>query len=1065
MGCGSPLGSVPPQRAQPPEPPPPEKLAPHEERRPITAVFVDIVGSTSRAEQLDPEDVLALLEPYYARLRGVLELHGGIVEKFIGDAVVALFGAPVAHEDDPERAVRAGLAILTSIAELNAEDSSRKLEVRIGVTTGEAIVSLDARVDEGRGMAWGDVLNTAARLQSAAPVNGLIVDERTFRACPATIEFRDAPPVTAKGKAEPVPVWEAIGLRDVERKGVFESPLVGRENELAALADVWADVLRSGSPALAILVGEPGLGKTRLLSEVAERADGADVHWGGCLSYGEGITYWPITQIVKGAAGILASDSREVTSAKLDALIDTLPISDVDQLRTIASALANLVGAPTTPRGTYVTTDLSQAELHWGVRRVCELLATLQPLVLVFEDLHWAEPTLVELMESLLEVDAPVLVLASARPELAETHERLVEPGSNRTVIQLDALSETESESLVTQLVETLVDQGLDRPTIERLARTARGNPLFLEEMVQMLLDAGPLDAAALEALPTPDSLQALVAARLDSLPPPERQLAQHTSVAGLTFWSSAAARLDDRAESPDDLLGSLEHRSFVHEHDDSEVAGEREWEFKHMVVRDVAYGRLPKGRRVGLHVRFADWIAELPQGSEEFLEILAYHLEQSCLFARQVGRTEVPPPVERAIDALRRCGEKAELREGLREAHRFYTRALDLVADDDQTRRTELLLRRAHTLVGLGELRSARDQLEGITETADVLGRSDLRCDGLIALGNIAGRQGRSAEASELLSAAEKLAEGLNDPRLRIRAAYEAAWWDAYFAGDVDSAVEKLTRTLALAEAEGDLALRIGGHLRLGMLLVNVARLEEAEPVLAHCADLAGELGSVRDAARVTHQLGLIRLYRGELDSSAELLLQADEWLDRTGDGNFLIQNLRALAMHALACEQPVLAEQHSRRALPLALEYGGYFAIETMRLLVESLVRQGRLADAGEIAASALQDVAEEDAAALAAARTIEGTLACAAGDRVTVRRAFGVALEALAGAGFRIELGETHLAFGAALAALGDDGGARPELERAAEIFAEVGALGLLATATLRQAALAERPISTT
>ena len=1061
MGCGAQLGPAPAAAApQPPAPPPPAPRASEEERRPITAVFVDIVGSTSRAEKLDPEDVLALLEPYYARLRRVLEQHGGVVEKFIGDAVVALFGAPVAHEDDPERAVRAGLGILAAIDALNEEDAGRQLEVRIGVTTGEAIVSLDANVDQGRGMAWGDVLNTAARLQSAAPVNGLLVDERTFRASGASIDFREAEPITAKGKAEPVRVWEATGIRQVERRAVPGSQLVGREAELASLEALWRDVVDDGSAAFAVVVGEPGLGKSRLLAEAGARAAGGEVHWGACLSYGEGITYWPVTQIVKGAAGILAGDDVPVVSAKLDALIDRLPTSDVDQLRTIASALANLVGAPTTPRGTYVTTEISQAELHWGIRRALELMASLRPLVLVLEDVHWAEPTLVELMLSLLSTDAPLLILASARPELGDVHPQLLVSGERRHVIGLGALSEEESASLVSGLVDSLVRRGLDRTTLERLVRNARGNPLFLEETVQMLRDTETLDPAHLESLPTPESLQALVAARLDGLPPPERHLAQHASVAGLTFWSSAAARLDDRSDVPDDLLGSLERRTIIHEHDASAVSGEREWEFKHMVIRDVAYGRLPKGRRVALHVRFADWIAELPDGGEEFVEILAYHLEQSCLLAREVGRTEVPPPIERAVDALRRAGEKSELREGLREAHRFYTRALDIVSDDDHTRRAELGLRRAHALVGLGELRAAGEQLEETVRASASLGRDDLRCDALIALGNVAMKQGRAEAVSRSLDLAEQLAAEVGSRRLTIRAAYESAWSDAWFGGEASVAIEKLRRTIALAEEDADLPLRVHGLLRIGMLLMNVARLQEAEEPLTQCAELAAELGSVRDAARAEHNLGRIAYYRGDLESAESRLLQAQEWLERTADGLFMIQNQRALAMHALARGNPELAEERLRAALPLARENGGYIAVEVVRLLAESLLAQGRPADAREIAIPALQNVAHEDAAALAAARMAEGALAGADGNREAVVTSFGEALRSLADIQAAIEIGEAHLAFAYALGRLGDDDHARTELELAVETFGQIGALGPLAIAAGHLDALGRR-----
>ncbi len=657
---------------------------------------------------------------------------------------------------------------------MNEEDPTRELRVCVGVTTGEAIVSLDARVDQGRGMAWGDVLNTAARLQSAAPVNDVLVDERTYRACASAILFEEAEPVVAKGKTEPVRVWVAVGVREgATRVAAARSPLVGRDDELALLDALRLRVQETGLPELALVVAEPGLGKSRLLGEVAARADDARVHWGRCLSYGEGITYWPVSEILRDAAEILTSDDGVTVVAKLDALLERLPTGDADQLRTIPAALSHLVGAGTTPRGTYTTTEISQAEVHWGVRRALELLAELSPVVLVFEDLHWAEPALVELIESLLDGDGPILVLASSRPEIASAHPALLEGGDRRVVIELESLTSEQSEQLVGALLAALVERGLDTATLERLVQNARGNPLFLEETAQMVIDSGTVDSAAVEALPIPNNVQALVAARLDALPVPERRLAQHASVAGSVFWSGAAARLDGSPVA-DTVLEALERRSFVNEHEQTTIEAEREWEFRHVIIREVAYGRLPKGRRVGLHVRFADWISALPGSDEEFVEIVAYHLEQACRLASEVGRTDVPPPIDRAVAALARAAEKAERREGVREAHRFYTRALQLVDEVDEDGRLALRLRRAGTLIALGELNGSTDELVDITARSRSLGLPKVLCDALTRLGNVDMKQGRAGDARAHLDEAAIVATGLGDDRLRIRAAFE---------------------------------------------------------------------------------------------------------------------------------------------------------------------------------------------------------------------------------------------------------------------------------------------------
>src|SRR5215218_2335852 len=327
LACGTPLVVAPP---------------PEEERKPITALFVDIVGSTSRAEGLDPEDVLALLDPYYARLRAVLERHGGTVEKFIGDAVVALFGAPLAHEDDPERAVRAGLGILDERVALSEEDPDGRISVRVGITTGEVIVALGAKISEGQGMAWGDVMNTAARVQSAAPVDGVLVDERTYLATRKAIRYEAHEPIQAKGKAEPVQVWVAAGIEAAKGSAAAGGRLVGRDDELARVIALW-ETVRDSVSGRAVLVGEPGIGKSRLVAEVVARTD-AVVYTGRCLSYGEGITYWPMIEVLRQAAGITAGEDGASVAAKLDSMLAGLPTSEVDEVRTVAVAISHLLG-------------------------------------------------------------------------------------------------------------------------------------------------------------------------------------------------------------------------------------------------------------------------------------------------------------------------------------------------------------------------------------------------------------------------------------------------------------------------------------------------------------------------------------------------------------------------------------------------------------------------------------------------------------------------------------------------------------------------------------------------
>lgn len=1034
-----------------------------EERKLDTLVFVDLVGSTALAESLDPEDVLGLLELYYTRLRAELERHGGTVEKYIGDAIVTHFGVPIGHEDDPERAVRAALGILDTVTTLNAEDPIRQIEVRIGVATGEVIVTHGNRAEEGKGIAWGDILNTAARIESNAPVMGVLVGEETYRATTHAIEYREHEPIVAKGKAEPVPVWEAVRVREdgTARGGRHrDSPLVGRDGEVDRLVDLWERVCDERRPALATLIGDPGVGKSRLLAEITRRtAETGDVLWGHCLSYGEGITYWPVVEILEGAAGIMKSDDVETVSAKLGALLESLDTNDLDQLRTMASALANLIGVPTTPRGTYSAEEISQAELHWGLRRMVELRAATRPLVIVFEDLHWAEPTLLDLIDFLCEASAPVLVLASARRELEDLRPAYCRDGERNVAIALSALGEAESEVL---LAELLTEHGLPAGGYAQLLlRNAAGNPLFLEETVRMLAESGALDAGGeLDELAVPTSLQAMIGSRLDGLPPQEKVVVQHASVCGMTFWSGAVGELRGAGTDVEPSLGALEHRDFVRAQSTSTVADETEWLFKHALIKDVAYGRVPKGRRAQLHVKFVDWITAHPGTADEFIEFVAYHLEQSCKLGREVGRGGEPPPIERAVAALMRAAEKAERREGIREADRYYARAIDILGDQTTQQALEVRLGRAGTLNTLGDLPTANELLTLVAEEAAGFGRADLRAKALIGLARIAMKQGRGAEALGHVAAAEAIARELGDPSLEVRANFIGAYARWWFEDAGDAAIEDLRDCLAKAGELGDTALLIEGHNRLGTMLYNVGDLARAENHLVELISVAAAIGSLRDQARATFLLGLIKYHLGELAEAERLGLQASDWFERTGDSFYQLQNLRTLALCATAEPDLPLAEERLRAAVPLALEIGGAFVVEIYRILVGVLIEQDRLQDARELATFAVQSVPEEDAYARAAGLLIEANLRTAEDRRDRAVESFTKAIALLEQQGLPLDLGEAQLAYGRALIRFGDGSGASAELSRAREPLAQMGANGLVVEIDRELAGLVER-----
>ena len=604
FGCGSPL--VAPQPV----------VEPSEERKVITAIFVDLVGSTARSEQLDPEDVKALVAPYHASVRSELERHGGTFEKFSGDAVLALFGSPKAHEDDPQRAIRAAFSVRKAIVELNAEDEWLDLHIRIGIHTGEALVMLGARPSEGEWSAAGDVLNTAARIQSAAPTDGILVGGATYLVARDEFEFEPAEAIQAKGKSEPVEVWQVLAPRDgADARLQGAAPLVGRAAELGQLRAFFDETLTDRLPRLAVIVGAPGIGKSRLLLElVGQLEQGRDVHWGRCLSYGEGITYWPVTEIFKSAAGIIQSDDRDAVAVRLGTFLESLATEDVDELRTIASALSNLIGISTTPRGTYATSEISQAELHWGIRRALQLLAAERPVAIVVEDLHWAEPTLLDLLTHIAsdEVDAPIAVVCSARPELNEVAPGFLGSAGRRLTVELQTLDAEQAGALIADLTG---DPALaTTPFAAAVIANAGGNPLFLEETIRMLRDQGLIDLERWSGdeareLPVPTSVQGLISSRLDQLTTPEKQLAHHASVIGAIFWAGALAELGasdgQPTVDPRSSLGELERRDFVAHQAESTVADDDEYTFKHILMRDVAYGQVPKGRRAELHVAF----------------------------------------------------------------------------------------------------------------------------------------------------------------------------------------------------------------------------------------------------------------------------------------------------------------------------------------------------------------------------------------------------------------------------------------------------------------------------
>jgi class 3 adenylate cyclase/tetratricopeptide (TPR) repeat protein len=675
-----------------------EEAAPaREERKVVTVLFCDLVGSTARAERMDPEDVRALLSTYHERVRSELERYGGTVEKFIGDAVMALFGAPTAHEDDPERAVRAALGIRDWARE------QQNLHVRIGITTGEALVSLEADPRAGEGMASGDVVNTAARLQSAAPVDGILVDEQTRRATERAIELAECEPAQAKGKKEPIAAWEALEARSrfgVDVRQIGRTQLVGRSHELQALVGALERVRREREPQLVTLVGVPGIGKSRLVWELFQRLDAEPdlTTWrqGRSLPYGEAITFWAIGEMVKAQANVLDTDSPALTQEKLRAAVGTL-VADPADAQWIERRLRPLVGLET--EGELGADRRDETFAAW--RRFFEALAEHRPLVLIFEDLHFADDGLLDFVDHLVDwaSGVPILVVGTARPELLARRPGWGGGKPNALTLSLTALSDEETAQLLHALIERPV---LEAEVQEKLLERAGGNPLYAEEFARLLGEREEVGELRL-----PETVQGLIAARIDALPPDEKGLLQDASVLGKVFWLGAAAELAGLERwATEERLHALERKEFVRRERRASVSGEVEYAFRHLLVRDVAYGQIPRGERAEKHRLSAHWIEALSR-PEDHAELLAYHYVAALELAQAAGRptAELTDP---ARLALKDAGDRAFVLNAFESAGRSYERALQLWPKD-AVDRPELMFRLAEALSLAGDERRER--------------------------------------------------------------------------------------------------------------------------------------------------------------------------------------------------------------------------------------------------------------------------------------------------------------------------------------------------------------------
>lgn len=823
---------------------PSDEAASTETRKVISVLFADLVGFTEATEHSDPEDVRARLTAYHGRFREDIERHGGRVEKLLGDGVFAVFGAPHAHEDDPERAVRSALRAQQSVDELNEQQPELALSVRIAVTTGEAIVQLDHSNVDREGIV-GDVVNTASRLQGVAPPGGVVVDERTYSATKAIIDYDSLDPVSVKGKANPIPIWLATAAK--ARLGValedrMTTSFIGRSHELSLLVDAFDRTVSEQRAQVATISGEPGVGKSRLVAELGRVLDARPdvVVWrqGRCLPYGEGIAYNALSEVVKAQAGILQAESPSVARSKLHDAVEH--VVGGDEAAWVCRTLEALIGLEEED------VSLQPEEAAAGWRRFVGALADADPLVLVIEDLHWADDGLLEFLNELPNwgFDIPLLLVCTSRPEIYSERPEWGTTTRNAIDVGLTPLGEDDIAGLLDELVDTA---GLSPEDHSELVARCGGNPLYAIEYASLVHEGGG-------DLAPPDSVQALIAARLDLLDVDTRLFLQAASIVGRVFWSqSLMYMLSYDADATDSAIRELRSRELAWPVRMSSMNGQTEFMFRHVLVRDVAYGQIPRADRARLHENVARWMEALSvENLAETAVQLAHHYSTAHNLRRQLGEERQ----DLAEQAFRFTVLAAEQSANLdaQAALQLYEQAASTAPDKRS---------RAETLVALSFTQhdaagSLESSIESGTEAARLfkeLGDAENQALALAQRSRSHWLNNDGTRANTDRDDALELIEGLPPSRVVAQALRMVATGRAIEGSNPEGAIELAMRSLEMARQVGSpseeaLALRVAGD------SISLADVERARQLHAEALEIAVENGLTRDEIYIRNNM-----------------------------------------------------------------------------------------------------------------------------------------------------------------------------------------------------------------